>query len=99
MKLKLFISLFLAFIVISFISQNTETVRVDFLIWSTMMSVVVLVFIALGIGILIGWLLNSYLRFVSKRKQQKITAVAQERTVARQDAAGVARSGNRDAHE
>ena len=69
MKIKLGISLVLAFLVFLFISQNVEIVRVEFLAWSVEMSLVLLAFIMLGAGIIIGWLLNSYLRFVRNRKQ------------------------------
>ena len=71
MKIKLGISLILAFIVFVFISQNTETVSVNLLAWSVEMSLVLLVFIILGTGIIIGWLLNSYLRFMRNRKQAR----------------------------
>ncbi len=69
MKLKLIISLVLAFLVFVFITQNTETVRVTFLAWSWEMSLVILVFVMLGAGLIIGWLLNSYLRFSHQRKK------------------------------
>ena len=72
MKIKLGISLVLAFLAFVFISQNAETVRVEFLAWSIEMSLVLLAFILLGAGIIIGWLLNSYLRFVRNRKQVNI---------------------------
>lgn len=71
MKVKLIISLALAIIAFTFIAQNTETVRVVFLAWSIEMSIVLLVFIILGVGIIIGWLMNSSLRFVRNRKQTK----------------------------
>jgi uncharacterized integral membrane protein len=102
MKIKLGISLVLAFLVFIFISQNTETVRVKFLFWSVEMTIVLLVFIILGIGILIGWLLNSYLRFVRNRKQVKTRDALQTRESAEQEgqeAADVAVQGDKQAHE
>ncbi|MEJ2471265.1 MAG: LapA family protein [Desulfuromonadales bacterium] len=71
MKLKLVISLVLAFLAFVFITQNTETVQVTFLAWSWEMSLVILVFVMLGAGLIIGWLLNSYLRFSHQRKKAR----------------------------
>jgi len=71
MKFKLAISLVLALLAFVFITQNTETVQVRVLLWSIEMSLVLLVFIMLGAGAIIGWFLNSYLRFVSRRQQNK----------------------------
>ena len=99
MKIKFGVTLVLAFLVFFFISQNTETVRVVFLAWSTEMSIVLLVFIIFGAGIIIGWLLNSYLRFVRNRKQVKAREAEQAITVAKQDAAGAATQGDKEVHE
>jgi uncharacterized membrane protein YciS (DUF1049 family) len=66
-------------------------VKVAFLAWSVEMSLVLLVFIMLGAGVIIGWSLNGYLRFVRNRKRVK----AQENT----QTSKVARSGDKEAHE
>lgn len=71
MKIKLGISLILAFLVFVFITQNTESVSVVFMVWSTEMSLVLLVFITLVFGVVIGWLANSYLRYMRLRTQQQ----------------------------
>lgn len=71
MKIKLGISLVLAFLAFIFISQNSETVTVAFLAWSVEMSLVLLVFIILFAGIAIGWSLSSYLRFARQRAQNR----------------------------
>lgn len=71
MKVKVAVSLILALLAFVFITQNTETVRVQFLVWSLEMSLVLLVFIMLGSGIIMGWLLSSYSRYASHRRQQK----------------------------
>ena len=68
MKIKLWISLVLAFLAFVFVTQNTETVNVSFIVWSLEMSLVLLVFIMLGTGLVIGWLLNSYVRYSNKKK-------------------------------
>ena len=91
MKTKLGISIVLALLAFTFITQNTETVKVAFLAWSVEMSLVLLVFIMLGAGVIIGWSLNGYLRFVRNRKRVK----AQENT----QTSKVARSGDKEAHE
>ena len=70
MKIKLGISALLAFLVFVFVTQNTEVVQVTFLAWSVQISLVLLVFIMLWVGMVIGWLLNSYLRFSRARKRQ-----------------------------
>ncbi len=99
MKIKLGISLVLAFLVFIFISQNTETVKVEFLAWSIEMSLVLLAFILLGSGIIIGWLLNSYLRFVRNRRQIMTQKNMQVKGEASQGKVAVAAHGDKQAHE
>jgi uncharacterized integral membrane protein len=98
-KIKLGISLVLAFLVFIFISQNTETVKVEFLAWAIEMSLVLLAFILLGSGIVIGWLLNSYLRFVRTRRQTKTQNNMQVKGGASQEKVVVAAHGDKQAHE
>lgn len=76
MKIRLAISFALAFLAFVFISQNTETVQVEFFTLSVEISLVLLVFIILACGVIMGWLLNSYMRFVRQRKKQQTTADA-----------------------
>lgn len=68
MKIKLGVSLILAFLVFVFITQNTETVQVKFLFWSLEMSLVLMVFILFVAGVITGWLVSSYLRYAGHRK-------------------------------
>lgn len=70
MKIKLGISALLAFLVFVFVTQNTEVVQITFIAWSVQISLALLVFVMLWAGIIIGWLLNSYLRFSRARKRQ-----------------------------
>lgn len=72
MKVKLVVSAILAFWVVIFVSQNTEIVQVTFMAWSVEISLLLLIFIVFGFGIMIGWLLNSYFRFVRQRKKQPV---------------------------
>ena len=86
MKVKLVISIVLAAIAFVFGYQNTEVVQVNFLTWSVVISLALLVFIVLGTGLVIGWLLSSYLRFARNRKRLKEEAGTQtEGAVAQTD--------------
>ncbi len=76
MKIKLGICLLLSLLAFVFITQNAESVQVNFIIWSVDMSLVLLVFIMLGAGVIIGWFLNSYLRFARNRQQNRAKSVA-----------------------
>jgi len=71
MKVKLALSLILALLAFALVTQNTEVVRVVFLAWSVEMSLVVLILIVLGGGMVIGWALNSYLRYSRNRRREK----------------------------
>jgi|GEM_PF-1093672 len=73
MKIKLAVCLVLALFTFIFITQNTATVTVAFLVWSIEMSLVLLLFIMLGTGVILGWLLHSYVRFRGQRKPIKST--------------------------
>jgi len=75
MKVKLGICLLLSLLAFVFITQNAESVRVNFITWSIDMSLVLLVFIMLGAGVMIGWFMNSYLRFARNRRQNRIKSV------------------------
>jgi uncharacterized integral membrane protein len=86
MKVKLVISIVLTAIATVFVSQNTEVVQVNFLTWSVVISLALLVFFALGTGLVIGWLLSSYLRFARNRKRLKEEAGAQTEGAASQTA-------------
>ena len=98
MKTKLGISIALALLAFIFITQNTETVKVTFLAWSTEMSLVLLVFIMLGSGLIIGWSLSSYLRFVSNRKRVKAQGNVQTNDVAAQETTNVSSQGDKEGH-
>ena len=84
MKIKLIISLVLAILAFIFITQNTETVTVAFLAWSIEMSLVLLVFIMLGSGIIIGWSLSGYLRFIGNRNRTRLQESKQKDEIATQ---------------
>jgi len=68
MKIKLIVSLVLAFLAFIFIVQNTHPVQVHFLAWMVEMSIVVMLMVMLGTGMIIGWVMSSYLRFIRSRR-------------------------------
>lgn len=55
-KLKLALSVVLIGLVMVFTLQNTAVVEVRFLLWTLSMSLVLLIFGLLVIGVLLGWL-------------------------------------------
>lgn len=71
MNVKLISSLILALLAFLFIFQNAAIVQVDFLFWSVEVSLVLLMLLMLGIGLIIGALLSSYLRYRSRRPLPK----------------------------
>ena len=56
-KLSLFMALLLAVVV--FTLQNTESISIRFLFWQFSLSRALMLFLVLGIGILLGFLLGS----------------------------------------
>jgi len=99
MKIKLGISLVLAFLAFIFISQNGETVTVAFLAWSVEMSLVLLVFIVLFTGIVIGWSLSSYLRFARHRAQNRAREKVTTEAMTTQKEAEVTMQGDKQTDE
>ncbi len=99
MKIKLVVSLLLAFLAFIFIIQNTHPVQVNFLAWSVEMSIVVMLMVMLGAGLIIGWVMCSYLRFIRSRRTggKKDDLSAKGRSV--QGGNFVDRQGGRAGHE
>jgi uncharacterized integral membrane protein len=64
--LRLLIGVILLILVAIFTLQNTEVVSINFLIWRFSMSRVLMIFMLLAAGILIGWLLHSLTRHGKK---------------------------------
>lgn len=61
-KFKLALSVVLIGLVMVFTLQNTAVVEVHFLLWTLSMSLVLLIFGLLVVGMLLGWLLCSLSR-------------------------------------
>lgn len=62
MRYKLISTLIFIGVVVIFVIQNVTVVEIKFLLWSFEMSRSLLYFILITIGIVSGWLLNSYYR-------------------------------------
>ena len=60
MNYNLRISLILICLIVIFIIQIVAVVEINIFFWTIAMSRVLLMFILLAIGIIVGWLLNSY---------------------------------------
>jgi len=60
---KLAATLVIGALVLIFVFQNTAAVKIQFLFWSMTMSRSLLILVFVGLGILIGWLLKSYVSF------------------------------------
>lgn len=99
MKVKLGISLILAVLIFFLVYQNTAVVKVTFLAWSLQMSLVLLVLIVLGAGMVSGWLLNSYLRFARSRKRTREQALQQTYNQGKQDMTQALKPGENSVDE
>ncbi len=69
--IRLGASLVLAALPVIFIFQNLRAARVKFLLWSMEISMALLIFIVLGIGVVIGWLFVSWLGYRRTRKKTR----------------------------
>jgi len=68
MSFKVGLIAILAFIVLIFLAQNTEVVKVSFLFWEMSMSRAVLLFFSLLIGFVAGWILHSFLSYRKNKR-------------------------------
>ena len=60
MSIKLIAVLTLMGLVVLFVIQNLAVVEIQFFFWSFSIARSLLLFLVLGIGILLGWLLKSF---------------------------------------
>ncbi|MFQ5935643.1 MAG: lipopolysaccharide assembly protein LapA domain-containing protein [Acidiferrobacterales bacterium] len=58
MKTRIAVGLGVLFLVILFTLQNTEVVTITFLFWQFSMSRVLLIFVFLAAGVIVGWVLH-----------------------------------------
>jgi uncharacterized integral membrane protein len=66
MRIKIAVAGVLLFLTIVLIAQNTAVVKVTFLFWSFQLSLVLLIFLILVAGLLIGWVLHSLANHLRK---------------------------------
>ncbi len=79
---KLLAALTLVALTVIFLYQNAATVEIRFLFWGAAMSLSLMIFLVLAVGILTGWLLHSYLYHHTardkarelKRQEQELSA-------------------------
>jgi uncharacterized integral membrane protein len=69
MHVKLALLLVLVGLGVLFIIQNATVADVRFLFWTLSLSLSLLVFFLLTLGIIVGWLLHSY--FLHRRNREK----------------------------
>jgi lipopolysaccharide assembly protein A len=68
MSFKVGLVAILALVVLIFLAQNVEVVKVSFLFWEISMSRAILLFFSLLIGFIAGWFLNSYLSYRKNKR-------------------------------
>jgi putative membrane protein len=66
-RTKLTLSLVLIGVVVLFTLQNTQVVEVRFLFWKLGMSRVLLIFLLLAVGAVLGWVANGAYRHRARR--------------------------------
>lgn len=71
MSIKLIAALTLMGLVILFVLQNVAVVEIQFLFWSFSIARSLLLFLVMGIGILLGWLLKSFAVMQKKKTRTK----------------------------
>ncbi len=69
MNLKMGLVAVLIFFALVFVAQNIDVVTMKFLLWELSMSRAVLLFFALLVGFVIGWILHSYMAYRKNKKE------------------------------
>ena len=72
MNFKLALGLILAGLAVLFIIQNVAVAEIRFLFWTLSMSRSLLMFFILAIGIVLGWLLHSYIMHRQEEKKKNL---------------------------
>ncbi len=70
MNFKLISGLVMICLILVFIIQNIAIVEIRLFFWTIEISLVLLILILLGLGMVAGWLLNDYLTYRKKIKSQ-----------------------------
>jgi len=71
MSFKLGLVAVFTLVVLVFLAQNTEVVKVSFLFWELSMSRALLLFFSLLIGFTAGWVLNSFFSYRKRKTDSK----------------------------
>ena len=66
MKYKLAVVIVLVLMAVTLIAQNASMAEIKIFFWTISISRILLMFILLVIGIIVGYLLNSYLKHIKK---------------------------------
>ena len=69
MNFKMGLVAILVFFALIFVARNIDIVTVKFLFWEISMSRAVLLFFSLLIGLVIGWILHSYISYSKDKKE------------------------------
>ncbi len=70
MNFKLISGLIIICLILVFIIQNIAIVEIRLFFWTIEISLVLLILILLGLGMVAGWLLNDYFTYRKKIKSQ-----------------------------
>ena len=70
MNLKMILVVIVACLAVVFTIQNVSAVTVSIFFWEISLSLALLIFFILAIGIIIGWFLHSFLESWSGKKGQ-----------------------------
>jgi uncharacterized integral membrane protein len=70
MNFKLISGLVMICLILVFIIQNIAIVEIRLFFWTIEISLVLLILILLGLGMVAGWLLNDYFTYRKKIKSQ-----------------------------
>ena len=70
MNFKLISGLVIICLILVFIIQNIAIVEIRLFFWTIEISLVLLILILLGLGMVAGWLLNDYFTYRKKIKSQ-----------------------------
>lgn len=79
MKTKVIILLIIVFLFTIFVSQNTEVITINVLLWTFQMSLIVIMSLTGLFGVLIGFIIASMASSSQKKKQKMKEAMKKEK--------------------
>ncbi|MFO7568872.1 MAG: LapA family protein [Smithellaceae bacterium] len=69
MNFKIFLIIVVSGLAVVFVTQNVEAVTVSFFLWNLSLSLALLIFLAVGIGFIIGWFGHSFVAYRNVKKE------------------------------